>query len=192
VSRRIEEWTPKYREFTTRFHRRFLAFGTGNNKGFLDDDTGERRWLPLEVGTVDLAGVRAVRDQLWAEGIVRFRANGVEWQDAQRLAAQVHAEFKVVDPWLEAVREWLERDDMDGGKRADGHVRVLSVLVSCLGLSLREITRKDELRVGKVLVMLGYQKANRRVDGAQTTVWLRAENSTVTERAENSAFSDLA
>jgi hypothetical protein len=192
VSRRIEEWTPKYREFTTRFHRRFLAFGTGNNKGFLDDDTGERRWLPLEVGTVDLAGVRAVRDQLWAEGIVRFRANGVEWQDAQRLAAQVHAEFKVVDPWLEAIREWLERDDMDGGRRADGCVRVLDVLVSCIGLSLREITRKDELRVGKVLPMLGYQKGNKRIGGVQAKVWTRAENSTIAEGAEKSLFSDLA
>jgi predicted P-loop ATPase len=141
---------------------------------------------------VDLAGVRAVRDQLWAEGIVRFRTNGVEWQDAQRLAAQVHAEFKVVDPWLEFIAAWLERDDMDGGKRAEGYVRMADVLVSCIGLSLQNITRKDELRAGKVLLMLGWEKGYRRVGGVLVRVWTRAEKRMELEHAENSAFSDLA
>jgi predicted P-loop ATPase len=55
VSRRWEEWTPKLSEFGTRFARRLMLFGTGNKDGFLDDETGERRWLPMAVGAVDVS-----------------------------------------------------------------------------------------------------------------------------------------
>lgn len=191
VSRRIEEWTPKYKEFVTRYARRMLLIGTGN-KNFLDDETGERRWLPMEVGTVDVARIEADRGQLWAEGVWHFKKTGIAWQEAYRLAPQEHGKFKIGDPWLEPIAEWLKRGDMDGGKRADGYVRMIEVLTSCLGFSLQKITRKDELRVGKVLAALAYKKANRRVDGVQATVWLRAGNSVFDEGAENSAFSDLA
>lgn len=187
VSRRTEEWTPKYKEFVTRYDRRNLCIGTGN-KNFLDDDTGERRWLPMEVGTVDVERIQADRDQLWAEGVTLFKRSGVAWQEAQRLAPQEHGKFKIGDPWEEAIAAWLQRDDMDG-PRSENCVRMLDVLVSCLGFNLQKITRKDELRVGKVLRMLGYEKGVRRVDGVSAKVWTNAQNQ---EHAANSMFADLA
>lgn len=189
ASRRFEEWIPKYREFSTRFPRRCLLIGTGNRDGFLDDDTGERRWLPMHVGTVDVAGVERDRDQLWAEGLVLFASEGICWQDAYQLAKAEHHKFKVGDPWQEHIAEWLERDDMDGPRDT---FRTIDVLLSALGFSVQKITRKDEIRVAKVLRMLGYEKGNKRIGGQVLKVWERAENSKVDERAENSAFSDLA
>jgi predicted P-loop ATPase len=89
VSRRFEEWTPKYEEFGTRFARRLLLIGTGNKDGFLDDETGERRWLPMRVGAVDVAGIRRERDQLWAEGRTGS-ALGRGLADAYELAKAEH------------------------------------------------------------------------------------------------------
>jgi len=192
VSRRTEEWTPKYKEFVTRYDRRCLLIGTGNKDGFLDDETGERRWLPMHVGQVDVARIEADREQLWAEGLHRFAQHGVEWRDAYTLAPVEHAKFKVSDPWFEDIAVWLSRDDMDGGKRADGAVRMADVMANCLGFSVQKKTRKDELRVAKVLRMLGYKQANRRFCGVQATCWVLAENSTFVVRAENSAFSEYA
>lgn len=175
VSRRVEEWTPKYIEFATRYPRRFVSIGTGNNHEFLDDDTGERRWLPLHVGQVDVEGIRAVRDQLWAEGVALFDEGGVQWRDAQSLAVEVHGEFKVRDPWHDAIEAWLRTDGMDGDSgtlRGAGAVKMLDVAVGALRLDVRFIARKDELRVAKVLRALGYEKKVVRKGNGLAKMWV--------------------
>lgn len=177
VSRRVEEWVPKFREFGTVLPRRLLLIGTGNNREFLDDDTGERRWLPVEVGRVDVAGVAAARDQLWAEGVALFQAGGVAWQDAQRLAAGVHADFKVQDEWTPRVAAWLALDDLDGtdGRpRSSRGIAVSEVLTSCLGLNVKEIALPHQRRVGKCLRALNYEKRKVRAGGANVWLWFAA------------------
>lgn len=172
TSRRFEEWVPKYEEFSTRYGRRFLGIGTGNREGFLDDETGERRWLPMVVGIVDHEAVKADRDQLWAEGIARYRANGVEWRDAQQLAQGEHHKFKVGDVWCDVIEAWLQRSDMEG-PRDSTRVRMIDVLTSALGLSVQKITRREELRAGKALSLLGFRKGVSLVDGVNAKVWTR-------------------
>jgi len=197
VSRREEEWTPKFKEFATKFQRRMVMFGTGNGGEFLDDPTGERRWLPMTTGTVDVPGVAGVRDQLWAEGAWRFKRLGeVDWRDANTLARAEHHKYKVSDEWQTVIADWLARDDMDqaagGTRRGDRPVRMLDVLVSALGFDVQKIARKDELRAGKAMRALGYEKGNTRVGGEQVKAWLRVKNCEETERAEKCAFSEWA
>jgi hypothetical protein len=161
VSRRTEEWTPKYEEFGTRFARRLLLIGTGNQDGFLDDMTGERRWLPMRVGAVDVAGIAREREQLWAEGAHRFRRAGIAWRDAYELAKGEHAKFKMTDIWDDAVIDWLSRDGMDGdvgAPRGAGIVRVSEILLSAFRIEAGRQTKADEMRVAKILTRLGYVK----------------------------------
>lgn len=61
------------REATSRA-RRFVFGITTNRDEYLKDPTGNRRFGPLRVGAVDLAGVAAVRDLLWAEALARWNA----------------------------------------------------------------------------------------------------------------------
>lgn len=178
VSRRVEEWTPKYVEFATRYPRRFVSIGTGNNNEFLDDDTGERRWLPLKVGDVDVAGIKAVRDQLWAEGAALFGVEGVCWRDAQTLAVNEHAAFKVRDPWHEVIEQWLSLDGMDGkeGKpRAATAMKSHEILVGALRLDARFIAKKDEMRLARVLKAMGYERRVVRKGNFTERVWLSPE-----------------
>lgn len=178
VSRTTEEWVGKWREFSSRFPRRLLMFGTTNQTGFLDDETGERRWLPMTVGVVDVKGVAAVRDQLWAEGVVRFGLEGVAWQDAYELAKAEHSGFKVSDPWEELIASWLNRDAMDseeGPKRGDGPVRMAEVLMSALGLRADRMDRRAELRAGKVLRRLGYEPAFVRTGATTARAWRKKQ-----------------
>jgi predicted P-loop ATPase len=172
ISRRFEEWVPKYQEFGTRFGRRFLAIGTGNREGFLDDETGERRWLPMRVGDIDTAAVRADRDQLWAEGVELFKRSGVAWQGAFELGRHEHQKFKVGDVWCEHIEEWLATTDMDG-PRDRSRVRLRDVLVGAIGLQVRQITRREELRAGKALTLLGFEKKVARLNGVMAKVWVR-------------------
>jgi hypothetical protein len=176
ITRKMEEWIPKYQEFATKYPRRFLPIGTANNEEFLADDEGERRWLPVRVGATDKAAIKADVQQLWAEGIARWEAGGVHWEAAEELAREVHAEFKVRDEWELVIEAWLAQDAMDSGgggaPRGDGYVRILDVLVSAIGMNVREITRRDELRVGRALRHLGYEKRVVRVGNKLGKYWV--------------------
>jgi len=118
ITRRHEDWTPKFKEFNTKFPRRLLFIGTTNEVEFLDDTTGNRRWLPLRVGKIDTTGIEDDRRQLWAEARELFKQNGVMYHEAETLATDVHEDHRVHDEWEPAILEWLESpwvDTQSGG-----------------------------------------------------------------------------
>jgi hypothetical protein len=175
VSRRTEQWTPKYKEFSTSYQRRLILFGTTNEEQFLDDPTGNRRWLPMKVGSVDVDAIERDRDQLWAEGLERFRMNGVEWKAAEELAKLEHAEFTITDPWAETAADWLDgRATYEGGSRArpKDRVTVNQLLKEGLLLLSAQINKSSEMRGARVLKQLGWTKSQSRV-GGRTIWWVR-------------------
>ena len=54
ITRRKEEWTEKYETLTTSYLRRCMFFASTNKEQFLpEDETGQRRWLPVEIELLD-------------------------------------------------------------------------------------------------------------------------------------------
>jgi predicted P-loop ATPase len=183
VSRRFEKWTPKYKEFATTFARRCVLFGTTNPAGVLSDDTGNRRWLPVHVESVDVAGIERDRDQLWAEAAARFEglvggAGGVDWREAEALAEGVHAEYMVEDEWQAPIAAWLSEVDgfsLGAGARGDSPFTVYELLLGALGMTGREVNMLTAKRVGLVLRGLGYAKINHRDENkVQRKMWVKA------------------
>lgn len=171
ITRTHENWVPKYREFAVQFPRRLVFIGTTNKDEFLADETGNRRWLPVRVGKVDVKGINEARDQLWAEAREIFTQAGVQYKEAEKLAGGVHQEHMIHDSWQDVVSDWLDTaDDLTGEKPLDRYfLRVNDVLIEALGFTERNIARKDEVRVGAILRALGYSRKKVRVDGR--TVW---------------------
>lgn len=170
ITRRHEAWVPKYKEFETTFARRCLLIGTGNEDEILSDPTGERRWLPGVCGVVNVELLIETRDQLWAEGAARFALNGVEWQDAERLAIPEHGKFKITDAWERAIRLWLETP-MIGEKLPEdkGYVTVHEILNVAIGLNMAQANRAHELRVVKALKSIGFKA----VENGEGKVYVR-------------------
>lgn len=158
TSRRKEDWTPKYQEFAVSLLRRCLFWGTSNPTEVLDDPTGARRWLPLESGRVRVEDIARDRDQLWAEARVLFEQGGVAWEEAERLARDVHERFTVdADSWEDALRTWLETPDIGGVKPSSEPFRTRDALVG-IGLPDRAIKRVDETRCARALRAIGYEQ----------------------------------
>ncbi|MEY2653442.1 MAG: hypothetical protein RLZZ524_469 [Pseudomonadota bacterium] len=181
ISRRWEETRALWSEFHSIYPRRCVFIGTANRDDFLADSTGERRWAPLWVNPADVEGIVRDRDQLWAEGFLLFQAQGVAWQEAERLARDVHADFKQRDAWQDVVAHWLSRDVMDAEcaehcARGSKPFKMLDVAVSALGMNVRDFARKDELRLAACLRALGYIKRKVRLqDGSRNEYWVREE-----------------
>lgn len=162
ITRQEENWTPKYKERNTRFLRRCIFIGNVNENEFLDDLTGERRWLPVRVEQVaDLPALARDRDQLWAEGRALFEAQGIAWQDAERLAKNEHGAFKVRDERAELVRDWLYAPDPVSGERPiDARcVRAADVAMGALGIAPAKFVRGEQMALARILRGLGMERA---------------------------------
>ena len=175
ITRTDEVWTPKYMEYVTGYPRRLIFFGTTNRDDFLVDDTGNRRWLPMLVGEVDVKATERDRDQLWAEALALFEAGGVAWQGAYTLAKDEHEQFTASDSWEADVAQWLATDELDGPR---DFVQVRDVLVSALRYELKAVKKADEMHCAKVLKRLGLQKTARWRDGRLVKGWIRATSTT--------------
>lgn len=174
VTRRTEAWVPKYREAETTYARRFLALGTVNGEEFLDDAEGERRWLPVRVGQMDLKGLERDRDQLWAEGIHMLRNGGQRWQMAQELARIETSQFKVVDPWTPDVVDWLAgKASPHGflGRHVPGTDFTTRDVLGALNIAVERRGRGESNRVSKILKGLGYRLAVAWEDGSPVKRW---------------------
>jgi predicted P-loop ATPase len=91
-----------YDRVTTERERQFILLGTTNDMKFLNDRTGNRRFLPVVLPDrlVDIAGLIRDRDQLWSEA-QRLEAEGASivlpeelWQEA----AEIQEGHRLRDP----------------------------------------------------------------------------------------------
>jgi hypothetical protein len=174
VTRTHEVWTPKFKEFKTSFARRLVFIGTTNQSEFLADETGNRRWLPLEVNGVGVEAIAADRAQLWAEARDRFLLDGVAWSDAERLGRDQHQGHMISDSWEPIIRQWLDQVGADGLKNsARSFLRLHDVMQMALNIDVKHFARRDELRVGRVLRAIGYESKVVRDGQGMFKAWMQ-------------------
>jgi hypothetical protein len=179
-SRRVEEWRPVYREAHIRYGRRSITIGTDNVGEFLDDPTGARRFLPIRVGPhVDIDALVRDRDQLWAEGLARFKQSGIAWEQAEILAKEEHVKFEVVDENLALVAAWLAAPPtpMPGHPiittpRGSGPVRGVDVLTTALNYTPAQIKKADQMMLAKIMRRLNFTRSTKWIDGTAVKLWI--------------------
>lgn len=180
LSRRVDSWVPKYQEFAQDYARRCLFWGTSNENGILNDPTGSRRFLPHTVNRmIDADGIARDRDQLWAEAVALYQANGVMWQDAERLARDVHADYQEQDEIDGVIEDWIHRPvfgldiSAQGISPADqGYFKPIDLYNGIADVAgLRSFDKSTQTRLGKACARLGYKKQAMRIGGKSTKVY---------------------
>lgn len=177
ISRTKESWVPKYREHPISFPRRLVLVGTSNEEEFLVDQTGNRRWLPVMMGKQRVDQVVHDRDQLWAEAMALYTMEGVLWSEAETLARGLHIEFAISDEWEAMIEEWLDTDDGFGGGRPRDRVELTmrDILKGAIGLNSASMNLANQLRAGRALRKLGYEKFKSRGNGVQHKIWKKGK-----------------
>ena len=178
VTRRVEIYIPKHGRKPVNEPRRCVFVGTSNERHFLKDPTGERRWWPVEGGRVDLDWIRANRDQLWAEAVYVARKGMEEGADAPRLRywfsdldpadtsliaalAERHGDFAEEDAWTPIIEEWLAKKP---GLSVNG-VSTGEVLLNALDIPASKMERHHESRVGACMKRLQWEKKRQQRGG---------------------------
>lgn len=155
ITRTEEVWVPKYKEHVYRFKRRFLLIGSTNAKRFLSDPSGARRWLPMEVcqtrDLIDTNYIEEHRDQLWAQGLSMYRNDGIAFNMAEILAADIHPNHYAMSGREATIRNWLANRTWDG----DGFN---SLDVSRIALNQGSATASTLNDIDRTMLRLGYEQ----------------------------------
>jgi hypothetical protein len=173
VSRMEDRYRPPYGKTVKTYPRRCVFVGTTNSNSYLQDLTGNRRFLPVQTGAIDLEALKRDRDQLWAEA-GRIEAGGESLVLPENLwseAALRQDERLANDPWVDAVKMYLVKDE--------SRTRYSSqeLLEDALGVPCNRQNQREAKRLSAVMARLGFQhKANVRVGGLSVTGYISADD----------------
>lgn len=161
LSRSVDRFRIPYGRSPESIPRSVVFCGTVNHGGYLKDRTGNRRfWMVRCEDTINVEGIRDVRDQLWAEATALY-ARGVEWHlspEEEALMAHEQEERVEEDPCEERVSEWL-------GKQGSTAIAVDALLENALGMSGATKNPVITRRVSAILQGLGYRRHKVTVEG---------------------------
>ena len=108
-----DDFRKPYERTTVNIPRSCVFAGTVNPgaMGYLKDETGGRRFWPIEVTKkIDFDAIKKLRDQIWAEAVVRFKRGEIWHLNEPHLIQAVQAlqaDRYVGDPWLPVIEEYI-------------------------------------------------------------------------------------
>ncbi|WP_233878987.1 virulence-associated E family protein [Paraburkholderia flagellata] len=163
-----DEWVPKYKELPHRVPRRTVFIATGNEREFLKDPTGNRRWFPVEVTQIDLVQLREDMLQLWAEALQLYRESGVLYEKVEELSREVHQDYLKHSELYERMQQVVPGLYKQSGPFS------LDTLLELMGKKgLMEVSERMRKEVCAELKLMGFDNPNRRYCGKQERRWLR-------------------
>jgi predicted P-loop ATPase len=152
ISRRVDHYRPSYGRRSTDFPRQCVFFGSTNSDAYLADETGNRRYWPVRATKVNLDGLRAVRDQLWAEAVAAYYAGSHWWMDecVRHAAREEQAARRDRDAWEPAVLAFADA--------TTAPFTVGQVLSVALNIPVENQDKAKQMRVAGILKEHGYER----------------------------------
>ena len=183
ITSRVDEVRFPYASLPSKLGRRFVMIGTTNRNQFLVDSTGNRRFVPLEVGAgfqVPWELLSEKRDSLWAAAMAAYeRSDTYEFNSGEIAAISEYIqEFGDPDPWMDKVSSYVASRE---------EVTTAEVLTNALDLDPRQQGRRESRRVADVLQTMRWRRhsTSRKdpVTGKSKSVrlWIRPKDDPLTE-----------
>ncbi|MBW1672050.1 MAG: bifunctional DNA primase/polymerase [Deltaproteobacteria bacterium] len=163
ITRQVDKMRPAYGRTVQSFPRQCIFIGTINpeNQGYLRDPTGNRRFWPVPIETVDVLKLRDDRDQLWAEAYYYYKRGEdihVPDRETQLLIEREIIKRQQEDPWFEVVEQFIDNNYSD---YIEGDACVIlpsELYVNALEGKSAKITSYEASRISNILVRLGFER----------------------------------
>jgi hypothetical protein len=107
-----------YGRKNSRYPRQSIFIGTVNatDAGYLNDHTGNRRFVPVEIKYADIDQIRKDRDQLFAQAVEIYKEGFDVYisNDLEKDLIVAQEDREVYDEWCDIIRQglWNQRMDM--------------------------------------------------------------------------------
>ena len=119
ISKKVDSFRVSYGKRTQDFPRQCVFFGTTNEKIFLKDPTGNRRFFPVTVGfnkpTKSIFGnedIESEIDQVWAEAVAAWKNGEDQWigREMELVAAKVQEQHTEENSLIGMLDDYLEKE----------------------------------------------------------------------------------
>ena len=173
VSRQADRARAAYGRRAEDTPRQFVFWGSTNDGEYLRDQSGNRRFWPVRIGTIDVEAIRRDRDQLWAEAAELVRKGASIRLDPRfyEIAGEAQEERTVEDPIYARLAEVLS--PLDGVEHylipADDLWAILDIPIERRDMKARDF--------GEACKRLGLVKKQMSVGGKRTYFRVRGEPS---------------
>jgi len=153
-----------YDRTTKNFPRQNIFVGSLNPElnGWLKDKTGNRRYWPIAVSSIDIAELKRVRHELWAEALIEYKKGETLYvadANMRSLMAQEVEGRMQQDPWFLVIEAHLhtnaEKDYMTDRGILISPVELYS---RCIGGSPATFRHQEANRMASILQQLGFEK----------------------------------
>lgn len=159
-----------YRRDAVDFPRQSVFAGTSNKGNYLLEDTGNRRFWPVECTKIDLQWLKDNKDQLFAEAIHYYTVLKeplyLENHIYELAKKQQMQRLTVDDIWLDEIdRHLINRNEVTSKE----------LLLDCLKFNSKDIKIGHTMMVGKILKKLGFDRERRNMPDGSKYRFLRTE-----------------
>lgn len=174
ITSKVDKFTPMYGRLPIERRRHCVFCATTNAPEFLVDETGNRRFWPVEDrGDVDLAWMRENRNQLMAEAVHAYKHlkdTGETWWldkvDEPALEA-AQEQFQSAHPWAGPIGAHLARGSFVA-------ITTSTILTEVLEIPTERQTRGHQTTVGNILrKQLGWTPIQRTFGGLRDRWYFR-------------------
>lgn len=186
ITKTEDQLRPPYERGMVKF-KRSCVFAVTTNRLELKDDTGNRRWLPVQLQKVaDIDWLTENKDQLFAEAYHRVAILGEtthEYPDALRDLQESRREYdegeeKLLDTIAEYESEYLTENGL-----------TLDFACKAIHGSDYRANKLDEIRVSSMLRRVGFINERKYVGGKRVRRWFPSEktveNLTIIKQHQN-------
>lgn len=110
ITRTQDEYRTPYSRSIGERPRYYVLTGSTNETEYLPpDDSGHRRYWPVQCGKIDIEAIRCDREQLWAEAVTLYMAKTPTWVLPEEVELfKSEQEKRVIrDAWHEIISKYL-------------------------------------------------------------------------------------
>jgi putative DNA primase/helicase len=145
ITIRTDEYRKSYGRHSESHPRACVFAATSETDDYLGDTRGRRRYWPLRCKDISLDVLRANREQLFAEAVVRYR-NGATWYEMPAQADQEQLDRASEDIWTERMMIYVEHC-------VENHITVTSsrILSDAIDMKLSQQGDGDKRRVARIM-----------------------------------------
>ncbi|SMG28286.1 virulence-associated E family protein [Paraburkholderia susongensis] len=166
LSSREDRCRLPYAKRAVNLPRRVVFAGTTNEREYLRDATGARRFWPLAVASIDHDWLESNREQLFAEAVEAFNARATWWEVPTEAARAQTDERRETDAWEETISQWcIGRSEV-----------LVSEVLAGIGVETARQGRPEQMRAARILGLIGYDRRLLRRCGKPTRVWIRDDD----------------
>lgn len=182
ITTRIDRFRPPYAKSLVAVKRRCVFAGTTNDKEFLQDQTGGRRFWPVETGKLDIDGIKKNREQILAEAVHRYKAGEKWWlsDEMEIEAKKKQEEVREKDIWEDMLINHIAKPKglinerwwpCFGTDKIRKYIAV-SEMAEALGIEKKDASRNNR-RINATAVAIGLKKSpgRKRISGEKHSVY---------------------